>query len=311
MIDFVLRRLAVAVPVLFGVSLLVFLILHLIPGDPAQVLLFGSNPTPQQLAQLRSELGLDQPLIVQYLVYISHVLRGDLGVSFIAQQPVSSEIAQRFPDTIQLTLAGMGVAVLIGAPLGVLAGVWPNSWVDRLCTGSAILGVAVPYFWFALILITIVAVNLRWLPSLGEGSPQALILPAISLGWAFSAVIARLLRANLIEVYQQPYMMVARSKGLSPSSLLFFHALKNAAIPVITILGLQFGNLLSGAVVIEVIFGRNGIGSYLVQSIHAKDIPAVQGVVLFIAALYLLINLVVDIAYGLLDPRIRVAWARQ
>jgi peptide/nickel transport system permease protein len=311
MIDFVVRRLAVAVPVLFGVSLLVFMILHLIPGDPAQILLFGSNPTPQQLAQLRAQLGLDQPLVVQYFVYISHVLRGDLGVSFIAQQPVSSEIAQRFPDTLELTLSGMGVAVLIGAPLGILAGVWPNTWVDRLCTGSAILGVAVPYFWFALILITIVAVDLRWLPSLGEGSPQALILPAVSLGWAFSAVIARLLRANLIEVYQQPYMMVARSKGLSSTALLFSHAIKNAAIPVITILGLQFGNLLSGAVVIEVIFGRNGIGSYLVESIHAKDIPAVQGVVLFIAALYLLINLVVDIAYGLLDPRIRVSWSQR
>jgi ABC-type dipeptide/oligopeptide/nickel transport system permease component len=311
MIEFVLRRLAVAVPVLFGVSVLVFLILHLIPGDPAQILLFGSNPTPQQLAQLRAELGLDQPLVVQYLVYISHVLRGDLGVSFIAQQPVSAEIARLFPDTLELTLAGMGVAVLIGAPLGVLAGVWPNSWVDRISTGISVLGVSVPYFWFALILITIVAVNLRWLPSLGEGSPQALILPAISLGWAFAAVITRLLRANLIEVYQQPYIQVARAKGLSARALLFDHAIKNALIPVITILGLQFGNMLSGAVVIEVIFGRNGIGSYLVEAIKAKDIPAVQGTVLFIAALYLLINLVVDVAYGLLDPRIRLSWARQ
>jgi ABC-type dipeptide/oligopeptide/nickel transport system permease component len=311
MIEFVLRRLAVAVPVLFGVSVLVFLILHLIPGDPAQILLFGSNPTPQQLAQLRAQLGLDQPLVVQYLVYISHVLRGDLGVSFIAQQPVSAEIARRFPDTLQLTLAGMAVAVLIGAPLGVVGGVWPNTWVDRISTGASVLGVSVPYFWFALILITIVAVNLRWLPSLGEGSPQALILPAISLGWAFAAVITRLLRANLIEVYQQPYIQVARAKGLSARALLFDHAIKNALIPVITILGLQFGNMLSGAVVIEVIFGRAGIGSYLVEAIKAKDIPAVQGTVLFIAALYLLINLVVDVAYGLLDPRIRLSWARQ
>jgi ABC-type dipeptide/oligopeptide/nickel transport system permease component len=152
---------------------------------------------------------------------------------------------------------------------------------------------------------------LRWLPSLGEGSPQALILPAISLGWAFAAVITRLLRANLIEVYQQPYIQVARAKGLSARALLFDHAIKNALIPVITILGLQFGNMLSGAVVIEVIFGRAGIGSYLVEAIKAKDIPAVQGTVLFIAALYLLINLVVDVAYGLLDPRIRLSWARQ
>jgi peptide/nickel transport system permease protein len=307
--QFVLRRIGVAIPVLFGVSVLVFLILHLIPGDPAQVLLFGSNPTPAQVASLRAELGLDRPLIVQYLVYMQHVLHGDLGHSFIAGRPVTSEILDRFPDTLQLTIGGMAVALLIGVPLGIAAGLRPHSWIDRLSTGTATLGVAIPYFWLALILTLIFAVNLRWLPSLGEGSPQAIILPAVSLGWAFAAVIARLLRANLIEVYQQPYMQVARAKGLSKRGLLLKHALKNALIPVVTILGLQFGNLLSGAVVIEVIFGRSGIGSYLVSAIHAKDIPAVQGIVLFIAVLYLLINLIVDVAYGALDPRIRSSWS--
>jgi peptide/nickel transport system permease protein len=171
--------------------------------------------------------------------------------------------------------------------------------------------VAVPYFWFALVLVLVFAVHLQVLPSLGVGSPQAVVLPALSLGWGLSAIIARLLRNNLVEIYQQAYMQVARAKGLSQSMMLYRHALKNALIPVVTILGLQFGNVLSGAVVVEVIFGRPGIGSYLVSAIQAKDIPAVQSVVLFIAVLYILINLAVDVLYGLLDPRIRMSWARR
>jgi peptide/nickel transport system permease protein len=194
-------------------------------------------------------------------------------------------------------------------PVGIVGGVRPGSLADRLASGFSILGVAIPYFWFALILILVFAVNLRMLPSLGEGSPQSIILPALSLGWGLSAVIARLLRNNLVEIYRQPYMQVARSKGLSETMLLYRHALKNALIPVVTILGLQFGNVLSGAVVVEVIFGRPGIGSYLVLAIQSKDIPAVQSVVLFIAVLYLLINLLVDFAYGFLDPRIRLSWS--
>ena len=304
------RRLAISVPVLFGVTVLVFLILHLIPGDPAQILLFGSRPTPQQVAQLRTQLGLDQPLPVQYGLYLERILHGDFGQSFITGRPVVEEIAARLPDTLELTLAAMLVAVLIGMPVGIVGGVRPGGLADRLGSGFAVLGVAVPYFWFALILILVFAVNLRVLPSLGEGSWNAIILPALSLGWGLSAIIARLLRNNLVEIYQQPYMQVARAKGLSEQMMLYRHALKNALIPVVTILGLQFGNVLSGAVVVEVIFGRSGIGSYLVQAIQAKDIPAVQSVVLFIAVLYILINLVVDLAYGILDPRIRLSWVR-
>ena len=303
------RRIAVSAPVLVGVTLLVFGILHLIPGDPAQILLFGSRPTPDQIAQLRHSLGLDQPLPVQYLLYLGRLLHGDLGTSFITGRPITEEIAARFPDTLALTLAAMAIAVLIGMPVGIIGGVKPGSLADRLASGFSILGVAIPYFWFALILILVFAVNLRMLPSLGEGSPQAIILPALSLGWGLSAIIARLLRNNLSEIYRQQYMQVARSKGLSESMLLYRHALKNALIPVVTILGLQFGNVLSGAVVVEVIFGRPGIGSYLVLAIQSKDIPAVQSVVLFIAVLYLLINLVVDVVYGFLDPRIRLSWS--
>jgi peptide/nickel transport system permease protein len=304
------RRLAVAVPVLFGVSVLVFLILHLIPGDPAQIMLFGSNPTPQQVQNLRVELGLDKPLPVQYALYAGRLLHGDLGQSFITGRPIAEEIAVRFPSTLELTLAAMLIAVLIGVPIGILGGVRPNSWADKVSSGFAVLGVAVPYFWFALVLVLVFAVHLQVLPSLGVGSPQAIVLPALSLGWGLSAIIARLLRNNLVEIYQQAYMQVARAKGLSQSMMLYRHALKNALIPVVTILGLQFGNVLSGAVVVEVIFGRPGIGSYLVSAIQAKDIPAVQSVVLFIAVLYILINLAVDVLYGLLDPRIRMSWVR-
>ena len=310
MVQLLARRLGIAVPVLFGVTLLVFLILHLIPGDPAQILLFGSNPTPAQIAHLRTQLGLDQPLPLQYVEYLGRLLHGDLGTSFITGRPIAEEIARRFPDTLELTLASMLVAVLIGVPVGIVGGLRPRSLADRLSSGLAILGVGVPYTWFALVLVLVFAVQLRVLPSLGEGSWNSLILPAVSLGWGLSAIIARLLRNNLVEIYRQPYMQVARAKGLSERMLLSRHALKNALIPVVTILGLQFGNVLSGAVVVEVIFGRPGIGSYLVQAIQSKDIPAVQSVVLFIAVLYLLINLVVDLAYGLLDPRIRLSWVR-
>jgi ABC-type dipeptide/oligopeptide/nickel transport system permease component len=288
----------------------VFLILHLIPGDPAQILLFGSSATPEQVAQVRRQLGLEDPLPVQYFRYLGDILQGDLGRSFASNTSINDEIAARFPDTLRLTLAGMGVAIAVGVPLGLVGGVRPNTWRDRLSTGISVLGIAIPYFWFALILILVFAVHLHWLPALGAGSPQAIVLPAIALGWPFAAIITRLLRANLIEVYEQPYMQVARARGLSSRTLLYRHALKNAFIPVITILGLQFGNMLSGAVVIEVVFARAGIGSYLVNSIQAKDIPAVQGIVLLIAVMYLLINLVVDLAYGVLDPRIRLAWSR-
>jgi ABC-type dipeptide/oligopeptide/nickel transport system permease component len=310
MLRLLARRLAIAIPVLFGVTILVFLILHLIPGDPAQILLFGSNPTPAQIAHLRTQLGLDQPLPVQYVQYLGRLAHGNLGQSYITGRPISEEIATRFPDTLILTLASMLVAVVIGVPVGIVGGMKPNSWLDRLSSGFAILGVAVPYTWFALILVLVFAVNLKVLPSLGEGSWDSLVLPAVSLGWGLSAIIARLLRNNLVEIYRQPYMQVARSKGLSERMMLYRHALKNALIPVVTILGLQFGNVLSGAVVVEVIFGRPGIGSYLVQAITSKDIPAVQSVVLFIAVVYILINLIVDLAYGLLDPRIRLSWVK-
>jgi ABC-type dipeptide/oligopeptide/nickel transport system permease component len=308
-LNFIARRLLLAIPVLLGVSVLVFLVLYLLPGDPAEILLFGSSPTPEQVDQLRQQLGLDQPLPIQFLHFLVRVLHGDLGQSYVTGQTVAQEIADNAGPTFVLAFAAMGVALVIGVPIGVVCGVKPGSWADRIGSAFVVLGAAVPFFWLAIVLILIFAVDLGWLPSLGTGSPQALILPAVALGWNLAAVIARLLRNSLIDIYVQSYIRVARAKGLSGRAILIHHALKNALIPVVTIIGLQFGNLVAGAVVIEVIFGRNGVGSYLVQAITAKDIPAVQGVVLFIAALYVVVNLVVELVYGLLDPRIRRGWA--
>ena len=303
MLRLLLRRVAVAAPVLFGVTVLVFLILHLIPGDPAQILLFGSRPTPEQIEQLRVQLGLNQPLPLQYLSYLGRLLHGDLGTSFITGRPIAEEIAARFPDTLQLTLAAMFVAVLIGVPVGLVGGVRPGSWADRLSGGFSILGVAVPYFWFALILVLVFAVNLHVLPSLGEGSPQSIILPALSLGWGLSAIIARLLRNNLVEIYRQPYMQVAKAKGLSQSMVLYRHALKNALIPYLTVGAVEFGFLFGGVVIIEDIFLLPGIGSFVLVGIINRDYPVLLAASLVVTVVVLTVNMLVDLAAALLDPR--------
>jgi ABC-type dipeptide/oligopeptide/nickel transport system permease component len=310
MLVYAIRRLVVAVPLLVGVSLLVFLILRLIPGDPAQILLFGSNPTPDTVAALRHQLGLDQSAPVQYWIYVQRLVRGDLGYSYVTNSPVMSEIATRLPYTINLALAALGVAVVLGFITGTLAGMWPGSIVDRFATVVSVLGLAVPYFWLAQLLVLIFAVRLGWFPALGLGSPKAIVLPALSLGLGFAAIITRLLRSSLIEVYQQPYLLVARAKGMAPSRLLTRHALRNAVGSVVTVIGLQIGNLFAGAVAIEIIFGRPGLGQYLVSSIQQKDIPAIQGVVLFVAVVYIGVNLLVDVTHGVLDPRVRRGWSR-
>jgi peptide/nickel transport system permease protein len=308
--QFILRRLLMVVPVLFGITVLVFSILHLIPGNPAQILLFGSNATPQQVANLDKQLGLSGSIFSQYGNYLVQLLHGNLGFSYSSHQTVAAEIASQLPYTINLALGGLVVALGVGVPVGILSGVRPGGVTDKLATGVAVLGVAIPYFWLAILLVLLFAVKLRLLPALGTGSVQALILPSIALGWGFAAIIARLLRNNLIEVYQRPYMLVARAKGLSEWRLLWQHAMRNAVGSTVTIVGLQFGYLLAGAVAIEVIFGRPGLGAFLVARIQEKDVPSIQGVVLFVAVVYLVANLLVDVAHGLLDPRIRRSWSR-
>lgn len=310
MLAFVARRMLVSIPVLLGVTLLVFGMLRLIPGDPAQIMMFGSNPTPERLEQLRTTLGLDKPFLVQYGLYIGRLLTGDLGYSYASNTSVASEILQRVPFTLNLTAFAMLVALLVGIPTGMAAGLRPGSALDRWATGWSVLGLAVPSFWLAQLLVLLFAVKLGLLPALGIGGTTALVLPALSLGLGFAAIITRMLRSSLIETYQQPYMLVARAKGLSPWRLLTRHALRNAASSVVTIIGLQVGNLIAGAVAIEIIFGRPGLGSYLVARIQQKDIPAIQGIVLFVAVVYLLVNMVVDLTHGVLDPRIRRGWSR-
>jgi peptide/nickel transport system permease protein len=308
--QFIFRRLLMAVPVLLGITVLVFSILHLIPGNPAQILLFGSSPTPQQIANLDKQLGLSGSIFSQYWNYLVQLLHGNLGFSYSSHQTVAAEIGSQLPYTINLALGGLVVALGVGVPVGILAGVRPGGVTDKVATGVAVLGVAIPYFWLAILLVLLFAVKLRLLPALGTGSLKALILPSVALGWGFAAIIARLLRNNLIEVYQRPYMLVARAKGLSEWRLLWQHAMRNAVGSTVTIVGLQFGYLLAGAVAIEVIFGRPGLGAFLVARIQEKDVPSIQGVVLFVAVVYLLANLLVDIAHGLLDPRIRRSWSR-
>jgi ABC-type dipeptide/oligopeptide/nickel transport system permease component len=307
---FILRRLLVAVPVLFGITVLVFSILHLIPGNPAQILLFGSSPTPQQIAGLDRQLGLSGSIFSQYGNYLDQLLHGNLGYSYSSHQTVAAEISSQLPYTINLAVGGLVVALGVGIPLGIAAGVRPGGVTDKVATGLAVLGVAIPYFWLAILLVLLFAVKLRVLPALGTGSVSALVLPAVSLGWGFAAIIARLLRNNLIEVYQSPFMIVARAKGLSEWRLLWQHAFRNAIGSTVTIVGLQFGYLLAGAVAIEVIFGRPGLGAFLVARIQQKDVPSIQGVVLLVAVVYLIANLLVDVAHGLLDPRIRRSWSR-
>jgi len=294
-----------AIPVLLGVSIITFATLHLIPGDPARTLLFGTEATPQQVAALRQQLGLNRPMPVQYWEYLDRLLHGDLGQSYVNQVSVASEIAQRLPSTIELAFAALVVALAIGVPAGLIAGTRPGTWLDRAATSGAVLGVAIPYFWLALLLVLIFSVELGLVPSLGVGGFTSMILPAIALGWGFAAMIARLLRAGLVDVYSQPYVAAARARGLSDRRILTTTVLRNACGPMVAVLGLQIGQLLAGAVAIEVIFGRAGIGSLLYNAISSKDIPTVQGGVLFLAVIYVALNLVVDVLKAIIDPRTR------
>jgi ABC-type dipeptide/oligopeptide/nickel transport system permease component len=305
LLTLILKRLLLAIPVLLGVSIVTFASLHLIPGNPARTLLFGTDATPQQVQALTQQLGLDRPVVIQYFEYLGRLLHGNLGESYINQVPVTTEIAQRLPSTIQLAVAALLVALVIGIPAGLIAGTRPGSWLDRAATSGAVLGVAIPYFWLALVLVLIFSVKLGLVPSLGVGGFDSIILPAIALGWGFAAMIARLLRAGLVDAYSQPYVTAAQARGLSVWRILATTVLRNACGPMVAALGLQIGQLLAGAVAIEVIFGRAGLGSLLYNAISSKDIPTVQGGVLFLAVIYVALNLVVDAAKAIIDPRTR------
>lgn len=298
------RRLIGALPVLWGVATLVFVIMRLLPGDPAALMLSEAGGSAQAIAELRAELGLDQPLAVQYGRYLLGLAQGDLGTSLFTHRPVSTTIAEQLGSTIELAVAAMFVAVGLGALLGIVAAVTHGSWLDAAATTLAVTGVSVPIFWSSLLLIWLLSLQFDLLPATGQGGPEHLIMPALVLGFASAGAIARLVRASLLEVLDQDFVTTARAKGLHARVVLARHALKNAFIPVITVIGLQFGFLLGGTVVTETIFSRQGIGRLMVNAILWKDFPLVQGIVLLAALVYTLVNLSVDVMYAYLDPRI-------
>jgi ABC-type dipeptide/oligopeptide/nickel transport system permease component len=305
MLAYTLKRLLALIPVLIGVSLLVFASLYLTPGDPLSAILGEAVVSKEQMEQLREQYGFDDPLYVQYLRFAGRALQGDLGRSLRYNQPVLQQIRDQLPATIQLALAAMAFAVLLGISLGVLAAIYHNTWVDFTAMLVALAGISIPTFWSGLLLLLIFALELGWLPATGTEGWQRLIMPAFALGYGAAAIIARLTRSSMLEVLRQSYVTTARAKGLPGRIVVLRHTLKNALIPVITIVGLQFGNLLAGAVVVETVFSRQGIGRLLVDAILSKDFPTVQGTVLLVAVIYVLINLLVDLSYAMVDPRIR------
>ena len=305
MLTWVARRLLAVVPVLFGVTLAVFSMLFLVPGDPVKMMLAEFVTNPDQVAQMRAQLHLDEPVLKQYARFVGNAVRGDLGVSIRSRRPVSTEIGENVGSTAGLALVSMAVAVAIGVPLGLLAAILRNSWLDVGSMVVALLGVSMPSFWLGLLLIFAFSLHLAWFPATGGGDLWHLVLPSITLGAIASAIIARLTRSSMLEVLGQDYVRTARAKGLRWWRVVVRHALKNALIPVVTIFGLQFGNLLAGAVIVETVFSRPGLGRLIVGGILAKDFPLVQGTVLFVATVYVLVNVAVDIAYAFVDPRIR------
>jgi ABC-type dipeptide/oligopeptide/nickel transport system permease component len=302
---YVRRRLLATIPVVLGVSILTFSALHLLPGDPVMVMLGESADSPERAAALRAELGLDDPIAVQYARYLGNALRGDLGRSIRSNRPVLDEIRQQAPSTLELTLAGLGAATVLGVSLGVLAARHRNTWLDRVSVAVSLFGGAMPSFWLGMLLIFLFALRLGWLPATGQGGLERLVLPALTLALQAMAVIALVTRARMREVLAREYVTTARAKGVSERVLLLRHALRNALLPVVTIVGLQFGALLGGSVIIENVFARQGMGRLAVEAILNRDMPIVQGVVLVAGVIYVLINLLVDLVYATLDPRIR------
>jgi peptide/nickel transport system permease protein len=305
MFRYLVRRLLLTIPVLLGVATLVFALIHFIPGDPAQAML-GEGAAPEDVAQLRARLGLDRPLPVQYASFLRGVMRGDLGVSLRNNQPVTQQILERLPATAELAIASMAVAVCIALPLGIIAAVWRGTSVDFGAMTLSLIGISVPNFWLGPLLAMIFSVELGWLPVGGRGTFAHLILPSLTLGAALAAILARMTRASLLEELHEPYVLAARAKGVSRTRAVLHHAFRNSLIPIVTILGLQFGVVLTGAVITETIFAWPGIGRLLIQSISFRDYPLVQGCVLLIAVTYVGVNLITDLTYGFLDPRIRV-----
>ena len=301
---YVLRRIGLLVPVVLGVVTVVFLIVHLIPGDPVEIML-GEQALAVDREALRHEMGLDKPIHLQYVAFLKGLVRGDLGQSLHTKQPVLTSIARRLPATIELAAAAMAVALLLAIPLGLLAAYKKDSLVDQGSMLFALLGISMPNFWLGPLLIIVFSLKLGWFPVSGRGSLAHVVLPAITLGTAMAAILTRMTRASTLDVIQSDYITTARAKGDRESLVVLKHAFRNALIPVVTIVGLQIGSLLAGSIITETIFAWPGIGRLTIQAINARDYPLVQGCVLIIALGYVLVNFATDLLYGLIDPRIR------
>ena len=301
---YLIRRLLLTVPVLIGVATLVFALIHLVPGDPAQAML-GDGASQDEVLKLRRTLGLDRPLLVQYRSFMGGIVRGDLGTSFRYNAPVTAQIRERFPNTATLAVAAMFVAIVFAIPLGIIAAVYRGTAIDHGAMTLALAGICMPNFWLGPLLAILFAVRLGWLPVSGIGGLSHLVLPAITLGAALTAILARMTRASLIEELRELYVLSARARGVPRVRAVLHHALRNSLIPIVTIVGLQFGAVLTGTIITETIFAWPGIGRLLIQAINFRDYPLVQGCILFISVTYVAMNLITDLTYGFLDPRIR------
>jgi len=301
---YIIRRLLLLIPIWFGILVLVFLMRVLVPGDPIQLMFAGQISSPQAEAALRHEYGLDKPLPQQFIDYVDGVLHGNLGTSITTQRPVLQDIESRYPYTLVLAVASLAIAIVIGLITGMLSAVYKDSIIDMISMVFSLAGLSMPSFWLGLLLIYFFAVDLNWFPVLGAMTPKGIVLPAFTLGVISSAIISRLVRACMLDVLREDYTRTARAKGLGERTVIVRHALKNALIPIITIIGLQFGGLLSGAFIIEVVFAWHGVGELAIQALQKRDFPLIQGIVLVVATTYVVVNLVVDLLYAVLDPRI-------
>jgi ABC-type dipeptide/oligopeptide/nickel transport system permease component len=301
--SFLVRRLLLAIPTLAGVLVVVFLLLYVAPGDPVQEMV-GERADAETIARLRQQLRLDDPVPVQFAHYAGGVLRGNLGTSYITGRPILTDIAERFPKTLLLAATAMTLAAMLGFTIGVIRARWPGGWIDRLSLGAAYLGISFPVYWVGLLLILLFAVTLRWLPPSGYGQAQYLVLPALAFGSRSIAFLARVTRSSMLEVLGSDYVRTARAKGLIERTVVVRHALRNALIPVITVLGLDFGYYLTGSILTETIFSWPGLGRYVVNAISRRDLPAIQGSVLFLSVVFVAVNLLTDLAYAKADPRV-------
>lgn len=307
MASYIARRLLMLVPIVLGVSFLVFAAMFAIPGDAVDSMMSDRAGSAEELARLRDQLGLDDPFLVQYGRFLENLISGNLGTSIVTGRQVADQIVAQAPATLELTFAALAIAVLLGVPLGVLAAVRRGAFVDSLAMVIALIGVSMPNFWLGMLLILAFSLELGWFPSVGQGGWRYLVLPAITLGSGGVAVIARITRSSMLEVIHADYVRTARSKGLRPSTVIVKHGLRTAMASVMTVIGLQFGALLGGSVVVENVFGRQGLGSLTVMGIQRADLPLVQATVMLSALAFVLVNLLVDLTYSLLDPRIRYA----